>query len=236
MTAPFDEQSPTLPEEDIDENVGLWPGDLGTLELDARRALLQLVRGPMITADANKDLWRALLNDRPLIASRLADLFLVLVVKEDDGIAFAQNAPAPDTRIPKAVRSQPLTLIDTILVLMLRRELVGSVGRTFVGREETYGTLAQYRPLAKIDEAAFRKKLDSSWNKLVINGMLLKTDTPERFEVSPVLKLIFSVEDAEAVNAAFDELLEDAAKGHPHDSELLVDDQRSEEEENEDDL
>ncbi|MEF9876125.1 MAG: hypothetical protein RR772_04370, partial [Gordonibacter sp.] len=60
--------------------------------------------------------------------------------------------------------------------------------------------------------------------------------TPERFEVSPVLKLIFSVEDAEAVNAAFDELLEDAAKGHPHDSELLVDDQRSEEAENEGDL
>ena len=91
---------------------------------------------------------------------------------------------------------------------MLRRELVGSGGSVFIGREDTYATLAQYRPLAKLDEAAYRKRLDSSWNKLVTNGMLLKTDVAERFEISPVLKLIFSAEDAEAVNAAFDGLLE----------------------------
>lgn len=193
---------------EIDENAGLWPGDMGTLDFNSRRALLQLVRGPMVSADTNKELWQALLNDRILIKSRLADLFLVLVIKEDDGIAFVQNAPAPDTSIPKAVRAQPLTLIDTILVLMLRRELVGSGGRVFIGREDTYATLAQYRPLAKLDEAAYRKRLDSSWNKLVTNGMLLKTDVAERFEISPVLKLIFSAEDAEAVNAAFDGLLE----------------------------
>lgn len=208
--------------EDLDENAGFWPGDVGTLDLNSRRALLQLVRGPMITADGNKELWQALLNDRLLIASRLADLFLILIIKEEDGIAFVQNAPALDVRIPKAVRAQPLTLVDTILVLMLRRELVGSSGRVFVGREDTYATLAQYRPLAKIDEAGYRKRLDNSWNKLVTSGILLKTDVSERFEISPVLKLIFTVEDADAVNAAFDDLLANSEDADP-DAEVEVD-------------
>lgn len=191
------------------ENEGLWPGDKGLLELNSRRALLQLVRGPMISVDNSKDLWQALLNDRLAIASRLADLFLVLVIKEEDGIAFVQNAPTSDPRVPKTVRAQPLTLIDTILVLMLRRELVGSGGRVIIGREETYATLANYRPLSQLDEAAYRRRLDNSWNKLVNNGMLMGTDIAERFEISPVLKLVFSAEDAEAVSAAFDELLRD---------------------------
>lgn len=194
------------------ENEGLWPGDRGLLELNSRRALLQLVRGPLISADTGKDLWQALLNDRLAIASRLADLFLVLVIKEEDGIAFVQNAPSADPRVPKTVRAQPLTLIDTILVLMLRRELVGSGGRVIIGREETYATLANYRPVSQLDEAAYRRRLDNSWNKLVNNGMLMGTDIAERFEISPVLKLVFSAEDAEAVSAAFDELLADAGE------------------------
>lgn len=196
-------------EEDRPEDEGLWPGDTGTLGLASRRALLHLVRGPMISADTNRELWQALLNDRPLIASRLSDMLLQLVVKEEDGIAFAQNAPAADARIPKAVRNQPLTLIDTVLVLTLRRELmIGSTGRVFVGREETFGALAQYRPLAKPDEAAFRNRLERSWNKLVSAGILLKTDVEERCEVSPVLKLIFGADEVKAVNDAFDALLE----------------------------
>lgn len=195
-------------ENDTDENEGLWPGDLGTLGVDSRRALLHLVRGPMITAEGNRELWQALLHDRPLIASRLADLFLELVVKEDDGIAFVQNAPTFDTRIPKAVRNQPLTLIDTILVLTLRRELmISQEGRVFVGREETFASVAQYRPLAKLDESAFRKRLESSWAKLDVAGILMKAEGDERYEVSPVLRLIFGADEVKAVNDAFDALL-----------------------------
>lgn len=201
-------------EADFREDEGLWPGDTGTLSLASRRALLHLVRGPLISADANRELWHALLNDRLLIASRLSDMLLQLVVKEEDGIAFAQNAPAMDARIPKAVRNQPLTLIDTVLVLTLRRELmIGSTGRVFVGREETFGSLAQYRPLSKLDEAAFRNRLERSWNKLVSAGILLKTDVEERCEVSPVLKLIFGADEVKAVNAAFDSLLEIPEQG-----------------------
>lgn len=204
--------------EDASEDERLWPGDLGTLEFESRRALLQLVRGPMITAEGNRELWQALLNDRPLIASRLADLFLELIVKEEDGIAFVQNAPAADARIPKAVRNQPLTLIDTVLVLTLRRELmIGQEGRVFVGREETFGAVEQYRPLSKLDEAAFRKRLEGSWSKLDNAGILMKADGDERYEISPVLRLIFGADEVKAVNDAFDEML---AEENPQTQEL----------------
>lgn len=195
-------------EDEASENDGLWPGDVGTLGIDSRRALLHLVRGPMITAEGNRELWHAMLNDRQIIASRLADLFLELVVKEDDGIAFVQNAPAFDARIPKTVRNQPLTLIDTILVLTLRRELmISQEGRVFVGREETFAAVAQYRPLAKLDESAFRKRLEGSWSKLDNAGILMKANDDERYEISPVLRLIFGPDEVKAVNDAFDSML-----------------------------
>ncbi|MEG0147623.1 MAG: DUF4194 domain-containing protein [Raoultibacter sp.] len=196
-------------EEEPLEDEGLWRGDCGTLSLTSRRALLQLVRGPLINAETNRELWQALFHDRAIITSRLCDLCLTLVINEEDGIAFVQNAPTQDTRIPKAVRNQPLTLIDTILVLTLRRELViGHAGRVFIGREEAFGTVAQYRPLAKLDESAFQKRLEASWGKLVSAGILLKTDLDERYEISPVLKLIFGADEVKTINAVFDAMLE----------------------------
>ena len=70
----------------------LWPEDTGTLPFDARCALLQLVRGPYLHEKRDAPLWRALLNHRAALASRLADLFLELCVDQEAGVAFAHNA------------------------------------------------------------------------------------------------------------------------------------------------
>ena len=61
----------------------LWPEDTGTLPFDARCALLQLVRGPYLHEKRDAPLWRALLNHRAALASRLADLFLELCVDQE---------------------------------------------------------------------------------------------------------------------------------------------------------
>ena len=42
---------------------GRWPGDTGTLGLDARRALLKLVKGPYLSAAREPGPWAALLAD-----------------------------------------------------------------------------------------------------------------------------------------------------------------------------
>ena len=43
----------------------LYPGDVGTLPLDARRALCQLLSGPSIDAARHGQLWPALLRHEP---------------------------------------------------------------------------------------------------------------------------------------------------------------------------
>ena len=53
------------PTEAVPSEEGLWPGDCGTLPLNARRALLQLLRGPMVTASRHGELWAPLGLNRP---------------------------------------------------------------------------------------------------------------------------------------------------------------------------
>ena len=195
---------------------GLWPGDCGTLPLDARRALLQLLKGPMVTASRHGELWGAIASNRPLIESALANLFLTLVVSENEGIAFVRDAPAIDDRIPTTVRKQKLTFVDTILLLTLRRLLLleGS-GRAFVSKREAFDQLSAYRTVTALDEAGFLKKLEASWSKLAKTAILLPTEDEGRFEISPVLTLIFNAEEIEAVQAEYRALLAVEDEGRP---------------------
>lgn len=192
----------------------LWPQDHGTLPFDARSALLQLVRGPYLHETRDAKLWAALMAHRGAIASRLADLFLDLTIDEEAGVAFAQNAVSEERELPKAARTNVMTLLDSIMVLTLRRELLLACGnRVFVDQDELFEALAQYRNLDQLDPASYRDRLKTSWNRLVEMRILIKSEAGDRFEVSPVLKIIFGAEEAQAVNDAFEALL--ASDGTP---------------------
>ena len=99
----------------------LWPQDTGTLPYDARCALLQLIKGPYI--DESDPLWSAVLNNQQDLSSHLADMLLELYVDAETGIAFARNASTGERTVLKATRSNVMTLLDTIMVLTLRKEL-----------------------------------------------------------------------------------------------------------------
>ncbi|WP_304426890.1 DUF4194 domain-containing protein [uncultured Adlercreutzia sp.] len=192
---------------------GLWPGDCGTLSLDARRAFLQLLRGPMLTERRHSELWAALVTNREAVEIALANLFLVLVLSEEDGIAFVRDAPAEDERIPAAVRKSKLTFCDTIMVLTLRKTLMlEGDGRAFVSKREVFDQLASYRAATSHDEAAFQKKLDASWSKMTKNNILLRTEDDQRFEVSPVLSLVFNAEEITALQEEYQDLLRETEK------------------------
>ena len=96
------------------EHTGLWRGDAGELPDRTRRVLLRLVRGPYLSGAREAQLWAVLLTDEMVIRSRLADLFLELVIDRDNAFAFVRNAPSDD--VPKAVRSEALTFLDTAAV------------------------------------------------------------------------------------------------------------------------
>lgn len=194
-----------VPPERRPGNNVLWDGDTGTLRDASRRALVQLLRGPFLSAERHGHLWAALLNDEPEIRSRLADAYLELVVDVESQLAFARNVRVPDTDPPKVMRSHPLTFMDTAMLLHLRQQLLHSDGRerVIVGKDEVADQLQVYRGATDSDPAGFGKRINSSWQKMVGYGILATTSTEDRFEVSPVLRLIFGADEISAVQAEY---------------------------------
>ncbi|AOZ73568.1 hypothetical protein BK816_08505 [Boudabousia tangfeifanii] len=211
--APQPHQAPSISDNDevlSELPQGLWPGDVGQLNFDSRRALLALMKGPYIRADKHRELWAALLADETIIRSRLADVFLELVLDLDLGLAFAKNVSVPESGMPKVMRSLPLKFIDTALLLFLRSSLLSAVDQNepvMVDREEINSHLMLYQAADSTDESGFEKRINSAVSKMVDNSILIKTDTPDRFLVSPVLSLVFGPDQVAAISAQYNSLL-----------------------------
>lgn len=210
-------------DEDVDDGAraaslpGLWPGDPGTLRAPSRRALVQLLRGPYLSAARHPALWSALLTDEATLRSRLADLFLDLVVDTDQEVAFVRNVDHDDVDTPRVVRSAPLTFMDTALLLHLRQRLLGASGgeRVIVGQEEVVDHLMVYRGADDTDQHGFTKRITASWEKVKKYGLLAATSTEGRYEVSPVLRLIFGPDQIAAVRAQYATLAAQAGAPAP---------------------
>lgn len=183
----------------------LWSGDTGTLLEASRRALVQLVRGPHLGAQRHGKLWAALLNDEAAIRSRLADVFLDLVIDREAEIAFVRNASVADLDAPQVVRTAPLTFLDTAALLHLRQLLLrGSAGeRVIVGSDELGDQLEVYRGKDRADPALFAKRVNATITKLEKYGILARTSTEGRFEVSPVLRLVLGAQEVASIQAEF---------------------------------
>ncbi|MCK0089996.1 MULTISPECIES: DUF4194 domain-containing protein [Rhodococcus] len=193
------------------DTAGLYPGDTGELGLDTRRALVQLLKGPLITADKHPEVWRTVIRDEKVLRSRLADVFLDLVVDEDELLAFTRPADTGDHKTPRVLRTQRLTFMDTVMILALRHRLLRAQPgeRVIVGFDEVGEQLEVYRAATSTDPAGFRKRVNSSWTKLKEYSLLVPTTTEGRMEVSPVLRQLFDADQVAAVEAEFRSILEE---------------------------
>ncbi len=179
---------------------------------EAKRALVQLLRGPVVSQDAHRQIWSAILTHRTEIERRLADVFLDLVLDEDDGIAFTRPQPAPDDpRLgpPQVLRTETLTFMDTLVVLALRYQLlVAPPGqRVIVDYEDIAADMDPYRGRYTTDAAGFRKRINASWEKIKKYSLVSAADTAGRFEVSPVLRQLFDANEVALVEAEYQRLL-----------------------------
>lgn len=203
-----DDRSEALASFDVAEGSALWPGDTGSMRAPSRRALVQLLRGPYLSADRHGNLWGALLNDEAPIRSRLADLYLDLVVDTEAQVAFVRNVDSAVADAPRVVRTATLTFMDTAMLLHLRHQLLSAGGteRVIVGQDEVTDQLGAYRSEGNADPAGYVKRINASWTKLVKYGILAPTSTEGRFEISPVLRLVFGAEQIAAVQAEYTRL------------------------------
>lgn len=215
-------------DEDAESRPGaLWDGDTGTLAYDVRRALARLVQGPYLDATHHREMWNALIGAQDVVRSRLADLFLELHVDRDRGVAFVRNARSQAVAVPTVVRTQPMTFIDTVVVLHLRSLLLQAQARgeaVLVDREEIVDAVAVYRPHVSSDEAGFAKRVRAAVAKMEKASVLLKTDVEDRFRVSPILELVFTAEEVAHVQAQYERMLATGSQTGGHDDEGDADD------------
>ena len=180
----------------------LTANDHGRLPESPRRVLVQLIKGPYMQRDKDPRLWPTLIADEHVIRERLGDLFLELVLEPDAGVAFVRNMRSEEADLPRVIRSTPLTLLDTALVLFLREQLLraeASATRVFVGRDELDDQLAVYRAITDYDPATFSRRVNASIEKMKNASVLLSTSESGRFEISPVLAMVFNADEVLAV-------------------------------------
>lgn len=203
---------------------GLFPGDTGALGRDTRHALVRLVRGPFLDGHAEPQAWAALRRDDALVRRALSELFLTLVVDEDERVAFTRQAEDPETgaSVPRLLRRWPLTLIDSALLLFLRQELSAVSGtgqRAVVGVEEIVDHLETYQEDDTTDHALRLKRIHASITKMRDNGVLRPTATDGRYAVSPVLRSLLPPEQIAALAEAYGRL----ARGEDPEADAVPD-------------
>ncbi len=216
-----------LPDEaDEKEQVAteLFPGDLGQLPMDARRVLVQLLSGPSLDAKRHTKLWPVLSRHEALIRSRLAELFLELVLDRDMQVAFTRQADTGDLETPTLLRRTNLTFIDSVLMLYLRQQLTEAETqglRAVVSATDMREQLGLYEQSVNTDRAGFDKRVNAAIEKAKKNSILSRIrDSDERYEVAPTLKLLFSAEQIGSLLRQYQSLLaEDVQSDEGHDNE-----------------
>ena len=202
--------------EDWEGTSGLWAGDEGELPQDVRRVLVSLIRESHLSQRRRSEQWSTLLSNESAIRSRLHDFFLELVVDREHEIAFVRQVDYEEA--PQVVRTQTLTFMDTLVLLVVRQTLLAEEGRgrPFIGLEEIIDQLAVYR--AGRDETDFHSRVRSSWRKLVSWGLLSETETG-RAEISPIVRFLVDSDRIAAIGAAYERVASGDGTAPPEDRE-----------------
>ena len=77
-----------------------------------------------------------------------------------------------------------------------------------MGRDEIEDQLRSYQRLVATDKKGFADRITASINKMTKNSVLLTAGTEDRWEISPVLALVFGADEVAAVTADLSRLVE----------------------------
>lgn len=199
------------------ERQPLYPGDTGELPEEARRLLVQLLIGPSLDGRRHRHLWPALLRHQHVIRSRLADLFLELVLDTDAQVAFLRQADTGDLDAPILLRRTRLTFLESVLMLYLRQLLMEAEvrdERAVVSRGEMEQHMQIYERSLNTDHAGFERRVNSAIEKVKKNSLISAIRaSQDRYEIAPTLKLLFGAEEVAALASIYKAQVADAEEG-----------------------
>lgn len=171
----------------------------GRLSNDARRCFVSLLRHGVILASQKQQLFDVLVKEQAKIKSHLADMFLRLSIDEPNGVAvLLQQVDDDDEDTVSLISRRPLTLYDTLLLLVLRkhfqeRETAGEQ-RIYIDIDRIESRLTPFLPLTN-NSRSDRRKLSSALKKLKDKRLILSVPgDDERFELTPVIRYVVNAE------------------------------------------
>jgi hypothetical protein len=149
------------------------------------------------------ELWLTLLRYRSHIQDYYSEIGLELVIHEEDGFAYLQQASQDEAvSIPRLFRRDKLTKGVAVIGLVLREQLLQfdeklhDESRLIIQKEEIMQLVAPFFPETN-DQISGDKRIEAAITKAGDMGLLHKLSTSEgdeRYEVRRIVKARFPVE------------------------------------------
>ncbi len=191
--------------------VASFLGDTGTLPVDTRRVLVQLLLGPSVDARRQSKLWPVLLRDQAIIRSRMHDLFLEVVIDHEQQVAFTRQVTSEELDVPILLRKASLTFLETTLLLFLRQRLTQADAqgeRAVLSLGEMREHMAVFEREGNPDHARFERQITNAVEKAKKLSLIQRIrGSDERYEVAPTLKLLFSAEEIQSLSRTYAQLV-----------------------------
>jgi hypothetical protein len=197
--------------EESSSSCTLFAEDTGTEPREVRDVVCNLLGG-MVDGRREPKVWASLVAHEARIRSQFHNLYLHLIVDRDEKVAFLrQIREESDTKVPILLRARKPTQATTLLFLILRTQMLAAESRgerAVVTQEEILDHLQQeYRNPKSTDEAGAKKAFLTAIKTATHEKIIVElSGTPIRYEINPVLKMIFRAEQVEEIAAAFEAL------------------------------
>ncbi|MCL2090876.1 MAG: DUF4194 domain-containing protein [Micrococcales bacterium] len=187
--------APVSMEDDPSE---LFPGDRGTLDAEVRTVLVRLLQRRFLLAEKNPAQWRTLLENQPVVESRLHDLYVQLVVDHERGIAYKKQVRAAETEVPVLLRDEPYTRAETLVLVHLRavyqRERGGDQTSVRIDVEDVeQAALTYFYDPADTNPAAHQKEVRGAVERLRREG-IIEEESEGRFRITGLIEVVLSNE------------------------------------------
>jgi hypothetical protein len=202
-------------------------GDTGSLPVDTRRVLVQLLLGPSVDARRQSKLWPVLLRDEAVIRSRMHELFLEVVIDHEQQVAFTRQVISEELEVPILLRKASLTFLETALLLFLRQRLTQADAqgeRAVVSLSDMQEHLGVFERDNNPDHAKFGRQVVNAVDKAKKLSLLQRIrSSDERYEVAPTLKLLFSAEEIQQLTRTYGRLVQAPQTTGEADDSVVVD-------------
>ena len=204
-----------------------FDGDVSELPDRACWALQHLLTRRYVSAEADADVYRWVLEYRDQLSVRLSELDLLLRIVETDlqsvGVAFIEQARYESARGIKLLRREPLGTYDSILALHLAQMMRASGGQAvLISREEMHGLFSGVLNDTDRDAVTFAARVDGAIARLAGLEILRKArDDEDSYTISPVITAIMTASVITELQQQFELLMRGEA---PQDQEEVATD------------